>query len=88
MLILVTECQIAGVRTENGEMIKSDTVVLTTGTFLGGLIHLGSERTPAGRVGEAPSLPKQRLREMRLPVGRLKTGHPHDLTDAQSIGHG
>ena len=51
--IEINQGRVSGVLTENGEMIKSDAVVLTTGTFLGGLIHLGSERTPAGRVDEA-----------------------------------
>ena len=77
--------RVSGILTENGDMIKSDSVVLTTGTFLGGLIHLGSERTPAGRVGEAPSLAlAKRLREMKLPVGRLKTGTPARL-DGRTI---
>jgi tRNA uridine 5-carboxymethylaminomethyl modification enzyme len=77
--------RVSGVITETGEMIKSDAVVLTTGTFLGGLIHVGSERTPAGRFGESPSLAlAKRLREMKLPVGRLKTGTPARL-DRRSI---
>ena len=56
-----------------------------TADILGGLIHLGSERTPAGRVGEAPSRAlAKRLREMKLPVGRLKTGTPARL-DGRTI---
>ena len=83
--IEINRGRVSGILTENGEMIKSDAVVLTTGTFLGGLIHLGSERTPAGRVGEAPSLAlAKRLREMKLPVGRLKTGTPARL-DGRTI---
>ena len=83
--IEINQGRVSGILTENGEMIKSDAVVLTTGTFLGGLIHLGSERTPAGRVGEAPSLAlAKRLREMKLPVGRLKTGTPARL-DGRTI---
>ena len=83
--IEITQGRVSGILTENGETIKSDAVVLTTGTFLGGLIHLGSERTPAGRVGEAPSLAlAKRLREMKLPVGRLKTGTPARL-DGRTI---
>ena len=83
--IEINQGRISGILTENGETIKSDAVVLTTGTFLGGLIHLGSERTPAGRVGEAPSLAlAKRLREMKLPVGRLKTGTPARL-DGRTI---
>ncbi|GIR78223.1 MAG: tRNA uridine 5-carboxymethylaminomethyl modification enzyme MnmG [Alphaproteobacteria bacterium] len=83
--IEINQGRVSGILTENGEMIKSDAVVLTTGTFLGGLIHLGSEKTPAGRVGEAPSLAlAKRLREMKLPVGRLKTGTPARL-DGRTI---
>jgi len=83
--IEINQGRVSGILTENREMIKSDAVVLTTGTFLGGLIHLGSERTPAGRVGEAPSLAlAKRLREMKLPVGRLKTGTPARL-DGRTI---
>ncbi|MDP7374945.1 MAG: tRNA uridine-5-carboxymethylaminomethyl(34) synthesis enzyme MnmG, partial [Alphaproteobacteria bacterium] len=83
--IEINQGRVSGILTENGEMIRSDAVVLTTGTFLGGLIHLGSERTPAGRVGEAPSLAlAKRLREMKLPVGRLKTGTPARL-DGRTI---
>ena len=83
--IEINQGRVSGILTENGEMIKSDAVVLTTGTFLGGLIHLGSERTLAGRAGEAPSLAlAKRLREMKLPVGRLKTGTPARL-DGRTI---
>ena len=83
--IEINQGRVSGILTEKGETIKSDAVVLTTGTFLGGLIHLGSERTPAGRVGEAPSLAlAKRLREMKLPVGRLKTGTPARL-DGRTI---
>ena len=77
--------RVSGIITETGDIITSDAVVLTTGTFLGGLIHLGSERTSAGRLGEAPSLAlAKRLREMKLPVGRLKTGTPARL-DGRTI---
>ncbi len=77
--------RVSGVIIENGEIITSGAVVLTTGTFLGGVIHLGLERTPAGRIGEAPSLAlAKRLREMKLPVGRLKTGTPARL-DGRTI---
>ena len=75
----------SGVVTEDGVAYSCASIVLTTGTFLGGLIHLGSERTPAGRIGEAPSnrLAK-RLAGMNLPLGRLKTGTPARL-DGDSI---
>ena len=74
-----------GVADESGQEYRARAVVLTTGTFLGGLIHLGSEITQAGRVGEAPSnLLSQRLRALDLPVGRLKTGTPPRL-DGRTI---
>ena len=76
---------VTGVLMETNDVIFSNSVVLTTGTFLGGLIHLGSERTPAGRVGEAPSVALAKwLRGMNLPVGRLKTGTPARL-DGRTI---
>ena len=72
--------QITGIITEDGRHISAPSVVLTTGTFLGGLIHLGKERTPAGRFGERPSVQlATRLRGLGLPVGRLKTGTPARL---------
>jgi tRNA uridine 5-carboxymethylaminomethyl modification enzyme len=72
--------QVKGIMTEDGHTYRCTTIVLTTGTFLGGLIHLGGERTPAGRVGEAPSNKLAlRLAEMQLPIGRLKTGTPARL---------
>ncbi|MDB3879883.1 tRNA uridine-5-carboxymethylaminomethyl(34) synthesis enzyme MnmG [Alphaproteobacteria bacterium] len=74
-----------GIITEDGREFHCGAVVLTTGTFLGGLIHLGSERTPAGRVGEAPSNQlAARLAALNLPLGRLKTGTPARL-DGTSI---
>jgi len=74
-----------GVVGENGRSFRAGAVVLTTGTFLGGLIHLGDEITPAGRVGEAPSNAlAARLRALDLQVGRLKTGTPARL-DGRTI---
>ena len=74
-----------GIITEDGREFHCGAVVLTTGTFLSGLIHLGSERTPAGRVGEAPSNQlAARLAALDLPLGRLKTGTPARL-DGTSI---
>ena len=74
-----------GIITEDGYEFHCGAVVLTTGTFLCGLIHLGSERTPAGRVGEAPSNQlAARLAALELPLGRLKTGTPARL-DGTSI---
>jgi tRNA uridine 5-carboxymethylaminomethyl modification enzyme len=70
---------IAGVDTSYG-MISASAVVLTTGTFLGGLIHIGEKTISAGRVGEAPSLKlAHQLRATKLAIGRLKTGTPPRL---------
>ncbi len=83
-LMLVGE-RVVGVRTQQGLAISSRTVVLTTGTFLGGIIHVGLKKGQGGRVGDAPSIAlAQRLRELKLPVGRLKTGTPPRL-DGRSI---
>jgi tRNA uridine 5-carboxymethylaminomethyl modification enzyme len=83
--LLVESGNCRGVITEQGAEIRAGAVVLTTGTFLGGLIHLGSEKTPAGRLGEAPSLAlATRLRALDLPIGRLKTGTPPRL-DGRTI---
>jgi len=76
---------IAAVITGSGETYLAATVVLTTGTFLGGLIHIGERKIPAGRVGEAPSLGlSRRLRGFGLGLGRLKTGTPPRL-DGRTI---
>ena len=77
--------QVEGIITEDGYSYYCTSIVLTTGTFLGGLIHIGGERTPAGRIGEAASNQLAlRLAQMELPVGRLKTGTPARL-DGNSI---
>src|SRR5438105_3117317 len=69
--------RIAGAITATGVRFRASTVVLTAGTFLGGLVHVGLERHSAGRAGDPPSLSlAARLRELALPVGRLKTGTP------------
>jgi tRNA uridine 5-carboxymethylaminomethyl modification enzyme len=74
-----------GVLTQMGLRFDAPAVVLTTGTFLAGLIHIGLERHSGGRAGDPASTAlAQRLREMKLPVGRLKTGTPPRL-DARSI---
>ncbi|MGE0196594.1 MAG: FAD-dependent oxidoreductase, partial [Methylocystis sp.] len=65
-----------GVVTERGAL-RAPAVVIATGTFLGGVIHIGDERTPAGRMGDAPSNAlSRRLREAGFAVARLKTGTP------------
>src|SRR6195952_1619796 len=67
--------EICGVLTGDGKTYSAACVVLTTGTFLGGLIHIGTRKIPAGRVGEAPSIGLSRtLRGTDLAMGRLKTG--------------
>src|SRR3984957_8530823 len=72
--------RVAGLRLGNGCEIAAGGVVLTTGTFLGGLIHIGAEKIPAGRVGEAPALGlAQTLRRCGFALGRLKTGTPGRL---------
>ena len=78
--------RLQGLVMEDGRHFLAHAVVLTTGTFLGGIIHLGSERTPAGRFGENPSNSlAASLRSLELPVGRLKTGTPARL-DGRTIG--
>ena len=77
--------RVAGVITQAGIRFMADAVVLTTGTFLAGLIHMGLERHAAGRAGDPPAVRlAQRLRELKLPVGRLKTGTPPRI-DGRSI---
>jgi tRNA uridine 5-carboxymethylaminomethyl modification enzyme len=79
--------QVAGVTTEDGSELHAACVVLTTGTFLGGLIHIGDKRIPAGRVGEAPSNGlADVLRGTGLQIGRLKTGTPPRL-DGRTIDY-
>ncbi len=83
--ILLNGDRVAGVLTQMGLRFHAPTVVLTAGTFLSGLIHIGLERHTAGRAGDPASVAlAARLRELRLPVGRLKTGTPPRL-DARSI---
>jgi tRNA uridine 5-carboxymethylaminomethyl modification enzyme len=75
----------AGIATADGREITAGAVVLTTGTFLRGLIHRGEQRTPGGRHGEAPANGlSRRLLALNLQLGRLKTGTPARL-DSRSI---
>ena len=72
--------RVSGVMTQFGTKFEADTVILTTGTFLSGLIHVGLEHFAAGRAGEPSAATlAARLRELQLPVGRLKTGTPPRL---------
>jgi len=76
-----------GVVTADGTVLAAGSVVLTTGTFLGGLIHIGDEKIPAGRVGEAPSTGlSATLARFGFPLGRLKTGTPPRL-DGRTIDY-
>ena len=77
--------RVSGVVTQLGVRFSGRAVVLTTGTFLSGLIHVGMVNYQAGRAGDPPSLSlAARLRELKLPVGRLKTGTPPRI-DGRSI---
>jgi tRNA uridine 5-carboxymethylaminomethyl modification enzyme len=79
-LLLDDSGRVCGVALGDGREIRAGCVVLTTGTFLGGLIHIGDEKIPAGRVGEAPSIGlSQTLRRGGFALGRLKTGTPPRL---------
>ncbi len=78
--LCVADNRVAGVVTKDGMTYRAGAVVITTGTFLNGLIHLGPRKIPAGRVGEAPSIGlSRRLYGLGLNMGRLKTGTPPRL---------
>ncbi len=77
--------RVTGVVTQLGVHFAGRAVVLTTGTFLSGLIHVGMVHFQAGRAGDPPSLSlAARLRELKLPIGRLKTGTPPRI-DGRSV---
>jgi len=79
--------RVAGVVTQLGIRFEAQAVVLTAGTFLNGLVHVGLENYKAGRFGDPAAVSlAQRLREMQLPVGRLKTGTPPRL-DGRTIDY-
>ena len=83
--LLLEGQRVVGVATQLGLRFHAQAVVLTTGTFLAGLIHVGLRNYQAGRAGDPASITlAAKLREMSLPVGRLKTGTPPRL-DARSI---
>ena len=83
--LIVNGDRVEGVITQTGIRFKSKTVVLTAGTFLHGLVHVGLEHYPAGRVGDPASIRlAERLIELGLPKGRLKTGTPARI-DGRSI---
>lgn len=84
-LIIKENQNVSGVVLANGAEISAGAVVLTTGTFLRGIIHQGEKQTPAGRVGEAPSVGLAlALERLKLPLSRLKTGTPARL-DGRTI---
>ncbi|MDU3884645.1 MAG: tRNA uridine-5-carboxymethylaminomethyl(34) synthesis enzyme MnmG [Streptococcus mitis] len=83
--LIVENDQVRGVVTQMGLRFLADSVVLTTGTFLGGLIHIGLQNYSGGRAGDPPSIAlAHRLRELPLRVGRLKTGTPPRI-DGRSV---
>ncbi len=76
---------INGFETKEGKKVISNKIILTTGTFLNGLIHIGDERTPAGRYDEKPSTGlSEQLAKYNFKIGRLKTGTPPRL-DSRTI---
>lgn len=83
--LTVEEGRVTGLLCDDGREFDTSSVILTTGTFLNGVIHLGRERVAAGRVGEAPALGlSERLYGLDLRMGRLKTGTPPRL-DGRTI---
>jgi tRNA uridine 5-carboxymethylaminomethyl modification enzyme len=83
--LALSDGSVVGVVLEDGTTLRTGSVVLTTGTFLRGLIHVGEEKTPAGRAGEAPSMGlSATLARAEFRLGRLKTGTPPRL-DGRTI---
>jgi tRNA uridine 5-carboxymethylaminomethyl modification enzyme len=86
--LIIRDGAVQGVRLESGPELATGAVVITTGTFLRGVIHLGEEQTPAGRFGEPASLGlSQAFSDAGFALARLKTGTPARL-DARSIDYG
>ena len=82
---IFTNNAISGFQTKSGKQVQCNKLILTTGTFLNGLIHIGAEKTPAGRFDEKPSTGlSEQLIKYDFKVGRLKTGTPPRL-DARTI---
>src|SRR5512139_3337154 len=83
--LLLDGDRVVGVKTQLGILFSARAVVLTAGTFLAGLVHVGLENFQAGRMGDPPAVSlAARLRELNLPAGRLKTGTPPRI-DGRSI---
>ncbi len=75
--LIIEDGAVCGILTGDGRSLRAKSVVITTGTFLRGLIHRGKEKIPAGRVGEKPAIGlAQTLEKLGFPLGRLKTGTP------------
>ena len=78
---------IKGFVTQQGKRIKTNKLILTTGTFLNGVIHIGDSQTPAGRYNEKPTVGlSEQLQKLQFKIGRLKTGTPPRL-DAKTINY-
>ncbi len=78
--ILLANGRVEGIETADGVIIRCAALVLTTGTFLRGIIHIGAKTLPAGRMGESPAIRLgERLQDLGLGLGRLKTGTPPRL---------
>lgn len=85
--VLIEGDRVTGVRTQMGLTLRAHAIVLTVGTFLGGKIHVGMNQYAGGRAGDPPAIAlAQRLRELDLPVGRLKTGTPPRV-DGRSLDY-
>ena len=83
--LIIENGAVAGLMTGDGKALRAKAVVLTTGTFLNGLIHIGEKQIPAGRMGEGPALGlSDQLGALNLQLGRLKTGTPARL-DGKTI---
>ncbi len=81
--LIVSAGHVRGVQFVDGETLLASVVVVTTGTFLNGIVHVGDVARPAGRIGEPPSLQLgEQLRKLGFRVGRLKTGTPPRLSKA------
>ncbi len=85
--LLLEGDRVVGVKTQLGLVFHARAVVLTAGTFLAGLVHVGQSNYEAGRAGDPPAVSlAHRLRELKLPVGRLKTGTPPRI-DGRSLDY-
>ena len=83
--LIIQDDRVVGIKTEDGRHLRAAAVVLTTGTFLNGLIHIGEQKIPAGRVGEAPARGlSEQMANAGVVLGRLKTGTPARL-DGKTI---